>query len=257
MNAPERIETGEVHAAHRDGIATISFYHPKGNSLPGALLGTLAAAIAAIGADPAVRVILLRSGGTGAFCAGASFEELTRIADPEAGTRFFSGFATLILAMRSCPVPIVTRAHGKVAGGGVGIIAASDYVVAANAASLRLSELAVGIGPFVVGPVIEWKIGPGPFAAMALDAAWRDAAWGERVGLYAQVCDDVATLDARVEALARSLADANPEATRLLKEIFWKGTEGWERVLPERAAMSGRLVLSEHTRSAIDAFRQR
>ena len=256
MNAPERIETGEVHAAHRDGIATITFYHPKGNSLPGALLGTLAATVTAMGADPAVRVIVLRSGGTGPFCAGASFEELTRIGDPEAGSRFFSGFATLILAMRSCPVPIVTRAHGKVAGGGVGIIAASDYAIATRAASLRLSELAVGIGPFVVGPVIERKIGPGPFAAMALDAEWRDAAWGERSGLYARVCDDVATLDARVEVLARSLADANPEATRLLKEIFWKGTEGWEQVLPERAAMSGRLVLSEHTRRAIAAFRQ-
>src|SRR5687768_8737278 len=99
MNAPERIETGEVQAAHRDGVATVSFYHPKGNSLPGALLGRLAAAITATGADPAVRVIVLRSGGTGPFCAGASFEELTAIADPEAGTRFFSGFATLILAM--------------------------------------------------------------------------------------------------------------------------------------------------------------
>ena len=257
MNAPERIETGEVHAAHRDGIATISFYHPKGNSLPGALLGTLATTVAEMGADPAVRVIVLRSGGDGPFCAGASFEELTRIADPVAGTRFFSGFATLILAMRSCPVPIVTRAHGKVAGGGVGIVAASDYVIATKHASLRLSELAVGIGPFVVGPVIERKVGPGPFAAMALDAAWRDASWGERVGLYAQVCADAAELDARVDTLARSLADANPEATRLLKQVFWAGTEEWEQVLPERAAMSGRLVLSDHTRTAIAAFRQR
>lgn len=251
------LETGEVRTTTAEGIATISFYHPKGNSLPGALLTELAAAVDRAGANPAVRVVVLRSEGSGPFCAGASFDELTRIADPDQGKVFFSGFATLILAMRRCPRPIVTRVHGKVAGGGVGIVAASDYVVATRNASLRLSELAVGIGPFVVGPVIERKIGPGAFSAMALDAAWRDAAWGERFGLYAKVCDDEARLDAEVDAIAGSLAKSNPEATRLLKEIFWQGTDGWEATLADRAAMSGRLVLSEHTRKAIEAFRNR
>ena len=251
------LETGEVRSSIADGIATLSFYHPKGNSLPGALLAELADAVTRLGADPAVRVLVLRSEGAGPFCAGASFDELTRIGDAAQGKVFFSGFATLILAMRRCPRPIVTRVHGKVAGGGVGIVAASDYVIATRAAALRLSELAVGIGPFVVGPVIERKTGPGAFSAMALDAAWRDAAWGERFGLYARVCDDEAALDAEVGAIAGSLAKANPEAIGLLKEIFWQGTAGWEAMLEERAAMSGRLVLSEHTRRAIEAFRNR
>ena len=251
------IETGHVRTSAASRVATISFYHPKGNSLPGALLKALADAVDAAGADPAVHVLVLRSEGTGPFCAGASFDELTRITDPETGRQFFSGFATLILAMRRCPKPIVTRVHGKVAGGGVGIVAASDYVLATGNAALRLSELAVGIGPFVVGPVIERRVGTGPFAAMALDAAWRDAAWGERFGLYARVCEAVPELDAAVAAIATSLADANPEATRLLKEVFWQGTDGWEEKLAERAAMSGRLVLSDHTRTAIASFKQR
>ena len=251
------LEAGEVRSVIADGIATLSFYHPKGNSLPGALLAELAAAVERLGTDPAVHVIVLRSEGAGPFCAGASFDELTRIGDAAQGKVFFSGFATLILAMRRCPRPIVTRVHGKVAGGGVGIVAASDYVIATRMAALRLSELAVGIGPFVVGPVIERKTGPGAFSAMALDAAWRDAAWGERFGLYAKVCDDDAALDAEVTAIAGSLAEANPEAIRQLKEVFWQGTPGWDTMLEERAAMSGRLVLSEHTRRAIEAFRSR
>lgn len=250
-------QDGRVRTAVDGGIATISFYHPKGNSLPGALLRELAASVDAAGADPAVHVVVLRSEGTGPFCAGASFDELTRITDAESGRRFFSGFATLILAMRRCPTPVVTRVHGKVAGGGVGIVAASDYVIATADAALRLSELAVGIGPFVVGPVIERRIGPGAFAAMALDAAWRDARWGELMGLYARIVDSPASLDAEVGALARTLAAANPEATRLLKQVFWQGTGDWEALLDERAAMSGRLVLSEHTRNAIAAFRSR
>lgn len=251
------IESGTVSTDIANGIATISFYHPKGNSLPGALLAELAATVDRVGADPAARVVVLRSEGDGPFCAGASFDELTRIADPETGKVFFSGFATLILAMRRCPRPIVTRVHGKVAGGGVGIVAASDYVVSTTRGALRLSELAVGIGPFVVGPVIERKTGPGAFAAMALDAEWRDAGWGERFGLYAKVCDSIPELDAAVAAIAQSVAKANPDATRLLKDIFWQGTDGWEGMLAERAAMSGRLVLSEHTRAAIAEFKSR
>lgn len=251
----DKLDSGSVSASVADGIATVSFHHPKGNSLPGALLRDIAAAIDGAGAEAAARVVVLRSDGDGPFCAGASFDELTRIEDAGAGTRFFSGFATVILAMRRCAKPIVTRVHGKVAGGGVGIVAASDYAVAATGAALRLSELAVGIGPFVVGPVIERKIGPGPFAAMALDAAWRDAQWGERHGLYARVCDSREALDTEVNAIAGALARANPEATRLLKETFWRGTDGWEALLADRAAMSGRLVLSEHTRKAIEGFK--
>ncbi|MBA3890049.1 MAG: enoyl-CoA hydratase/isomerase family protein [Gemmatimonadaceae bacterium] len=250
-------DSGEVRTSTADGIATVSFYHPKGNSLPGALLRAIAGAVEAAGADATVRVIVLRSEGAGPFCAGASFDELMRIEDSATGQHFFAGFATLILAMRRCPCPIVTRVHGKVAGGGVGIVAASDYVVAVRKASLRLSELAVGIGPFVVGPVIERRTGPGAFAAMALDAQWRDAEWGERFGLYAQVHETEQELDAAVTSLSSELARANPEATRLLKQVFWQGTDEWDALLAERAAMSGRLVLSDHTRRAIAAFNNR
>ena len=198
---------------------------------------------------------MLRSYGTSAFCAGASFDELVAIRDAVAGKEFFMGFARVILAMTSCSKPIVTRVHGKVVGGGVGIVAASDYAIATEKCALRLSELAVGIGPFVVGPVIAHKIGQGAFAPMAFDADWRDAAWGERHGLYARVVENVEALDSVVPAFAKQLAAANPDAVARIKRITWAGSDNWARLLEERAAMSGELVLSDYTRNAIEAFR--
>lgn len=245
-------DPGTVTVAVADGIGTITFHHPKSNSLPGALLARLAESVTAFGQDPAVRVILLRSEGR-AFCGGASFDELKAIETAEQGQRFFSGFMTLILAMIRAPKFVVTRVHGKAVGGGVGVVAASDYAIATEGAAVKLSELAVGIGPFVVGPVIERKIGLGAFGAMAVDADWRDAAWAERQGLYAQVVPDAAALDARVAATCQRLAAFNPEAMARLKRVFWEGTEHWPALLAERAAASGTLVLSEFTRNAIAA----
>lgn len=246
---------GDVTVTIADGIGTIRFGHPKGNSLPGALLHRLAEAITWVGRDPAARVIVLRSEGTGAFCAGASFDELVEISDPAAGQAFFSGFAGVILAMVRAPKFVLVRVHGRVAGGGVGIAAAGDYAFAVSNASIKLSELAVGIGPFVVGPVIERRIGRGPFAAMAVDANWRDADWCERHGLYARVCSDVAMMDASINGLAGTLAASNPEAMMEMKRAFWEGTDDWDELLAARARISGGLVLSEFTRAAIAKFK--
>jgi methylglutaconyl-CoA hydratase len=199
---------------------------------------------------------VLRSAGTGPFCAGASFDELRAIDSPERGAEFFSGFARVILAMRRCPRFVITRVQGKVAGGGIGLVAASEYAIASEDAALRLSELAVGIGPFVVGPVIERRIGRAHFTAMAVDFEWRNAQWGERSGLFAQVTAPRA-LDDAVETLARRLAAANPAAMTEMKRTFWEGTDDWPALLLERAAISGRLALSGHTRRAIEAFAAR
>lgn len=242
---------GQVSLTVADGVATVRFGHPKSNSLPGALLARLAETIGDAGANPAVRVIVLASEGTGAFCAGASFDELRAVADPEQGRRFFSGFARVILAMIRAPQFVVTRVHGKAAGGGVGLVAASDYAIASRGASLKLSELAVGIGPFVVGPPIERKIGLGAYAAMAVDADWRSADWGFQHGLYAELADNPHSLDEALAARVRWLAAANPDAMRELKRVFWAGTEHWEELLQERAATSGRLVLTPAARAAI------
>ncbi len=254
--AQHPIEPGEVTTTVAEGIATVTFHHPKGNSLPAALLSRLAGEVAAAGANDAARVIVLRSRGT-AFCAGASFDELVAIDSAEAGAEFFSGFARVILAMTRAPKFVVTRIHGKAAGGAVGLAAASDYAIAVAGASAKLSELAIGIGPFVVGPVIEKKIGLAAFQSMSVDADWRTAEWCERHGLYAAVCADETVLDAHVDALAATLAKANPEAMRLMKQAFWAGTEGWDTLLAERARMSGALVLSAFTRSAIARFKGR
>lgn len=249
---------GSVTTALHEGVATVTFGHPKGNSMPGALLRTLAGRIREAGDDPAARVVVLRSAGRGPWCAGASFDELVAISergDREAGREFFSGFARVIRAIQRCPKFVVARVHGRVAGGGVGLVAAADYAVAVEGASCKLSELAVGIGPFVVGPVIERKIGLAAYTAMSVDADWRDAAWAHQHGLYARVVPDADALDAAVDALARRLAASNPEAMADIKRVVWAGTEDWDALLAERADMSGRLVLSEFTRRAIAAFR--
>ena len=242
---------GHVDCATQAGVATVTFGHPKGNSLPANVLADLASAVESAGRDPQARVIVLRSTGDGPFCGGASFSELKAVKDAEGGQRFFMGFANLILAMIRAPKFVLSRVHGKAVGGGVGVVAASDYAMATRSASVRLSELAVGIGPFIIGPVVERRVGPGPFAAMSVDADWRDAEWAERHGLYASLHESVADLDAALEQRAATLADSNPEAMAELKSIFWKGTESWPELLPQRAGISGRLVLSGFTRRAL------
>lgn len=242
---------GTVSLEVAGGIATIRFGHPKSNSLPGALLRTLAATITQAGQDPAARVIVLASEGSGPFCAGASFDELKVISSPEQGQQFFSGFAGVILAMIRAPKFVLARVHGKAAGGGVGVIAAADWAIATEGAALKLSELAVGIGPFVVGPVIERKIGLAHFSAMAVDADWRSAAWGATAGLYAEMRDTVGSMDETLGKRAQWLAGCNPAAMAQLKRVFWSGTEAWDSLLRDRALMSGSLVLTEPARAAI------
>lgn len=249
--------SGTVALSVAGGIATVTFGHPKSNSLPGVLLRQLASTFDRLANDDAARVIVLQSQGEATFCAGASFDELRAIADVAQGREFFSGFADLLLAMRRCPKFVVARVQGKAAGGGVGIIAAADYAIAAPTASVRLSELAIGIGPFVVGPVVQRRIGHGAFAAMTIDTDWRDAAWAGRHGLYAQVVDTPRALDLVVTGFASRLAASNPAAMSALKRTFWEGTEHWDTFLYERAAESGRLVLSTFTRDAIEAFANR
>ncbi|MEO5588679.1 MAG: enoyl-CoA hydratase/isomerase family protein [Gemmatimonadaceae bacterium] len=244
-------DVGFVRTDIRDGVATVTFFHPKSNSLPGTLLASLASEITAAGENPDAMVIVLRSEGAGAFCAGASFAELQAIDDAEGGKAFFMGFVNLILAMIRAPKFVVTRVHGKAVGGGVGIVSASDFAIAAEGASLKLSELAVGLGPFIVGLPIQKKVGMGAFSAMSIDAAWRDAAWGYQHGLYAELHPDVAALDIALEQRVAALAASNPEAMTELKKIFWEGTEDWPAQLESRAGMSGKLVLSEFTSKAV------
>ncbi|UOR06578.1 enoyl-CoA hydratase/isomerase family protein [Hymenobacter aerilatus] len=243
---------------YAQGISTISFFHPSHNSLPGALLTQLAEAITAAGQDPATKVIILRSEGDRTFCAGASFDELLAIENEAQGLLFFSGFAKVINACRTCPTIIVGRVQGKAIGGGVGVAAATDYCFATTQAAVKLSELVIGIGPFVVGPAVERKIGLAAFGQLALAATeFRSAEWARDRGLYATLTDSVEALDAAVATFATTLASYNPEALAELKQVLWAGTEHWDTLLAERAAISGRLVLSDFTRRAIQQFKAR
>jgi len=249
---------GSVVSSIGQGIATITFGHPQSNSLPGIILNKLAEEITSIGVNSEVRVIVLKSLGEKTFCAGASFDELVAIKDYESGLEFFSGFAKVINACRTAKQLIIGRVQGKAVGGGVGIAAAVDYCFATNQADIKLSELAVGIGPFVVGPAVARKIGVSAMSELAINAtAWRSAEWAKNKGLYTEVFERIEQMDEAVEGLAQRLSESNPEAMNELKHIFWQGTANWDQLLIERAGISGRLVLSEFTRNAIHAFKSK
>jgi len=247
---------GYVKSEFHKGITTIEFFHPQSNSLPGRILEELAHAIHGAGNDDNTKVIILRSAGEKAFCAGASFDELKAIKDKEQGLHFFSGFAHVINAMRICPKFIIGRIHGKCVGGGVGLVAAVDYAIAVESVEIKLSELAIGIGPFVVGPAVERKIGLSAFTQLAIDATmWRNGDWARRKGLFAELHPNIEGMDESIQRLTYTLMQCSPEAMAEMKKIFWKGTEHWDKLLIERAALSGKLVLSEFTKKAIENFK--
>ncbi len=247
-----------VRSTLQDGLCRIEFFHPQSNSLPGKILTELAEAIRSAGNDANTKVIVLQSVGEKAFCAGASFEELVAISDEATGLSFFSGFAHVINAMRQTPQPILARIQAKCVGGGVGLAAAADYAIAIENASIKLSELAVGIGPFVVGPVVERKIGTAAYTQLAFDAqSWRSAAWAREKGLFAEVHESMEGVDASIERLTKQLVQSNPEAMKEIKKVSWAGTEHWDTLLIDRAAISGRLVLGEFTKNAIAQFKKK
>lgn len=239
-----------------NGIATIEFYHPEHNSLPGDLLASLVDNINHASQNDEVKVLILKSGGERTFCAGASFQELISISNPEAGKVFFSGFANVINAMRKCPKFIIGRIQGKTVGGGVGLASATDFCMATKFASIKLSELNVGIGPFVVGPAVQRKLGVSGMSQIAIDAnTFYSADWALQKGLFNQVFDTLEELDEAVQKFAENLCNYNPEAMAEMKTMFWKGTEDWDTLLAERAAISGRLVLSEFTKETLKKYR--
>ncbi|MEX0722129.1 MAG: enoyl-CoA hydratase/isomerase family protein [Balneolaceae bacterium] len=247
---------GSVTLSTNNNIGTIEFHHPKGNSLPGKLLRKLAETITSAGKNEQVRVIVIKSSGEGAFCAGASFDELIAIEDYDTGKHFFMGFALVLNAMRKCLKLIIVRVQGKTVGGGVGIASAGDYTFAIDGASVKLSELALGIGPFVVGPAVERKIGKSAFSALSVDASnWYEADWAKEKGLFNGVYSNIEALDEAVDNLAVQLANSSPEAMAELKKVLWKGTEDWDQLLEQRAEISGRLVLSDYTRNFIRKFK--
>lgn len=257
MSATAAVNQGQVnYVISEKGVGTITFEHPLSNSLPGKLLEQLADTITELGKNTAVKVLVLQSSGDRAYCAGASFDELISIKDLETGKKFFSGFANVINACRKCPKFIIGRVQGKAVGGGVGLASAVDYCYATKFAAVKLSELAVGIGPFVVGPAVQRKIGLSAMSQLAINATeWRSADWAKKKGLYVDVFESIEEMDKEIDVITDKLATSNPDAMRMLKEVFWQGTENWDALLSDRAAMSGELVLSDFTVNAINAFK--
>lgn len=252
------MEQGHVISTIENQIGIIEFGHPLSNSLPGNILNKLALTITELSKNENCKVLLLKSAGDRAFCAGASFDELVAIKDLEEGRIFFSGFAKVINACRTSQKIIIARIQGKAVGGGVGIAASADYAFATKHAAVKLSELAIGIGPFVVGPAVQRKIGLSAMSELAIDATqWRSAEWAQNKGLYSSVSESSEIMDEKINELIQKLANSNPDAMRELKEIFWAGTEDWDELLARRAEISGRLVLSEFTRNAIHAFKKK
>ena len=232
-------------------IATLEFGHPASNSFPSDLLNRLTNELHTVSDNTEVSVIVLKSSGSGAFCAGASFDELLAVSNQKQATQFFSGFANVLNAMRSCSKIIIGRIHGKAVGGGVGIVAACDYALATAESAIKLSELAIGIGPFVIEPAVSRKIGKSATAEMTLETDWKTAAWANQKGLYAKVFDSSTELDIEISTFANKLANYNPNALLEMKKVLWEGTENWSTLLYERAEISGKLVLSDFSRNAL------
>lgn len=239
------------------GITTISFFHPAQNSLPSYLLDELASAIKSAGTDSNTRVIVLKSDGDRTFCAGANFDELLQISNFEEGLTFFSGFAKVINACRTSQKMIIGRVHGKVIGGGIGIASACDHCYATANASIKLSELSIGIGPFVIEPAVTRKMGLSAFSQLALNAGeFYTAQWGKEKGLFAEVFETVAEMDDAIASAATKIARWNPDALLALRKTLWRGTDDWDALLTERAAISGELVLSAAAQAAIAAVKK-
>ena len=242
---------GHVTSHTEHNITTIEFFHPQSNSLPAKMLDQLSQEIHYAGTHD-TKVVILKSAGTGAFCAGANFNELSSILNEKEGHQFFLGFANVINAIRKCNKIIIGRIQGKCVGGGVGIASAVDYAIAATGADIKLSELSIGIGPFVVGPAIERKIGTSAFSQLAIDSTlWRNADWAKKKGLFAEVHESLQDMDESITRLSNTLAHLSLEAMTEMKKMFWKGTENWDALLNERAAVSGKLILNEFSKSAI------
>ena len=250
-------QNGSLYTHIKNKIATIEFGHPASNSFPSELLERLQKELLLVGKKKEVAVIVLKSEGDRAFCAGASFDELVAISNLEEGKRFFSGFANVINAMRTCGKLIIGKVQGKAVGGGVGLAAACDYVLATEHASIKLSEFTIGIGPFVIEPAVSRKVGIAATAALTLEAtSWKTAYWAKEKGLFAKVYETQKELNKEVEIFAEKLASYNPEALSEMKKVLWKGTENWNDLLAERAAISGELVLSDFTKNALVKFKK-
>jgi len=251
------MSNGSLYIHIQNKIATIEFGHPASNSFPSELLGRLTTSLNELSSNNDVHVIILKSEGEKAFCAGASFNELMEISNFDDGKQFFLGFANVINAMRNCSKLIIGRIQGKVVGGGVGLAAACDYCFATEQASIKLSEFTIGIGPFVIEPAVKRKIGLAALSELTLDAtSWENAYWAKEKGLYAKVFETINEMDSEVEILANKLANYNNEALTEMKNILWKDTQNWDQLLEERAEISGKLVLSELTKKALQKFKK-
>ena len=249
-------EAGSVRLEVQGGIATITFEHPKSNSLPGALLRSMVTRLDEAGENQDVRVVVIQSLGEKAFCAGASFDEFLSISTLDESKAFFSGFANVIRAIRRCPKFVVARVQGKVVGGGVGLVSACDYALATTEAHMKLSEIAIGIGPFIIGPAVERKVGTPKFSAMAIDAEWRSAEWCKDAGVYAELANSIPELDNAVEKFIEKLSGYNPEACTHLKRVLWEGTEHWDKLLDERLEVTAQLVLSDFAQAKVEEFKR-
>ena len=250
--------SGHIHTKIEENIATISFFHPASNSFPSHLLAELTQVFNQLNEQENVHVIILKSEGEKAFCAGASFDELLAVDTIEKGTTFFSGFANVINAMRTSQKIIIGRIHGKTVGGGVGLAAACDYTFATQAASIKLSELAIGIGPFVIEPAVSRKIGVPAMSEMTLEAeTWKTASWAHHQKLFTQLFDTIEEMDQALFQFVKTLSSYNPQGLQEMKKVMWQGTAHWDQLLTERAKISGTLVLSDFTKKALEQFKSK
>lgn len=238
-----------IHYAAEYGIGRIEFFHSRGNALTSTMLREITSFIRAAGEDPEIKIVMIQSAGEASFCGGASLDELMECDSVKEARDFFMGFAHLLTAIRTCPKLVVVRVQGKVVGGGLGIVAVADLAFATVEASIRLSELSIGLGPFVIGAAVERKIGISAFSELTyLSSIWKDAHWAKEKGLFSAVFETLAALDIAMAAQIIELETYAPEAIALTKKMFWAQTPEWSDELEKRAGYSAKLWIQKKTR---------
>jgi methylglutaconyl-CoA hydratase len=253
----EKIAMMNVYTEIKGHTAHIFFSNPPVNALPSSVLTDLQVHLNAAGNREDIRAVVLRSEGR-TFCAGASFDELITLNDYDTAKAFFMGFGKVILAMRSLPKPVIVRIQGKTVGGGLGIVAAGDLAIATEAAAFKLSELSIGIGPYVIAPAIIRKTGIGFFQQMSFQPwRWFSAFDALKAGLLTHVTESEGRMDELIDEIVSAYGKYDAAAVAFLKNEVWHDTQDWEQLLEKQAEKSASLLLRESTKSLLSEIKNR
>ena len=215
--------SGQMQVTRDGPFARVTLNRPDvRNAFNAALIGELRAAFDAFAREPADRLRGVVLAGEGpVFSAGADVEWMRASASlsREANERDAAALQSMLSAIDACPVPVIARVQGAALGGGMGLCAVSDIVIATTSTRFGFTETKLGIIPAVISTFVVPKIGVSHARALFATGQRFDAQRAYQIGLVHEVVPDVAALDARVAALLDELRGAGPTAARAAKAL--------------------------------------